>query len=358
MDIEKRLQMSFYKTIATINEEHKVYIVQNINDKHIYVKKILDIYNCDVYDSLLKKQFPGLPYIYETYQEDNTLTVIEEYISGQTLEELINNSHKFSITEIKNIAFQLCSILENMHSSTPAIIHRDIKPSNIILKNDGSVVLLDLNAAKHVSSDKTEDTTLLGTKGYAAPEQYGFGTSNPQTDIYAVGMVINTLLYGEYNPTPFPNSELTRLIEKCIQLNPKDRYKKVSILKRELEDGDFSKPKYSNTSIRKYLPPGFRNLNPINMIGSSAGYLFLFWLCLSLEVENATPKSLAIERLFCLLIFLGIVFISSNYLEIQRSIPLCNSKNKLIRLVGIILCDFIYAFAMFVLMVILSSIAA
>ena len=76
MDIEKRLQMSFYKTIATINEEHKVYIVQNINDKHIYVKKILDIYNCDVYDSLLKKQFPGLPYIYETYQEDNTLTVI------------------------------------------------------------------------------------------------------------------------------------------------------------------------------------------------------------------------------------------------------------------------------------------
>ena len=161
MDIEKRLQMSFYKTIATINEEHKVYIVQNINDKHIYVKKILDIYNCDVYDSLLKKQFPGLPYIYETYQEDNTLTVIEEYISGQTLEELINNSHKFSITEIKNIAFQLCSILENMHSSTPAIIHRDIKPSNIILKNDGSVVFLDLNAATHVSSDNTEDTSLL-----------------------------------------------------------------------------------------------------------------------------------------------------------------------------------------------------
>ena len=100
MDIEKRLQMSFYKTIATINEEHKVYIVQNINDKHIYVKKILDIYNCDVYDSLLKKQFPGLPYIYETYQEDNTLTVIEEYISGQ----LCPRPH-----------FQLCIFCEKKH---------------------------------------------------------------------------------------------------------------------------------------------------------------------------------------------------------------------------------------------------
>ena len=74
MDIEKRLQMSFYKTIATINEEHKVYIVQNINDKHIYVKKILDIYNCDVYDSLLKKQFPGLPYILDSRKRDEDTT--------------------------------------------------------------------------------------------------------------------------------------------------------------------------------------------------------------------------------------------------------------------------------------------
>lgn len=358
MDIEKRLQMSFYKTIATINEEHKVYIVQNTNDKHIYVKKILDVYNSEVYESLLKHQFSGLPHIYETYQEDNTLTVIEEYISGQTLEELINNAYKFSVAEVKNIAFQLCSTLENLHKCSPAIIHRDIKPSNIILRNDGTVVLLDLNAAKHVSNDKNEDTTLLGTKGYAAPEQYGFGSSNPQTDIYALGMVMNTLLQGKFSLNPIPNTELTHLIVKCIQLNPKDRYKNVSILKKELEPDELYKPKYHNSSVRKYFPPGFRNLSPFNMIASSAGYLFLFWLCLSLEVKNATPKSLFIERIFCLLIFIGIIFISSNYLDIHRYLPWCKSKNRILRLIGIVLFDFIYAFGMFVLMVILSSIAA
>lgn len=358
MDIEKRLHMSFYKTIAIISEEHNVYIVQNTNDKHIYVKKILNVYNSDVYESLLHHQFFGLPHIYEMYQEDNTLTIIEEYISGPTLDELINSSYKFSLEKVKNIAAQLCSILENMHNNSPAIIHRDIKPSNIILRSDGTIVLLDLNAAKHVSNDKNEDTTLLGTKGYAAPEQYGFGVSNPQTDIYALGMVMNTLLYGEFSSTPFPNSELTHLIEKCIQLNPKDRYKNVSMLKEELENDYVHKSKYGNSSIRKYLPPGYRSLNPFNIMMSSAGYIFLFWLCLSLEVKDASPNSLFIERLFSLLIFIGIIFISSNYLNIHQSIPLYNSKNRFIRLLGIILLDFIYAFTMFIVMLIFSSIAA
>lgn len=76
MDIDKRLQLSYYKTIATLNDEHKIYIVQNSNDKHVYVKKILDVYNIDVYEYLHTNHIKGTPFIYEIYQEDSTLTII------------------------------------------------------------------------------------------------------------------------------------------------------------------------------------------------------------------------------------------------------------------------------------------
>ena len=76
----------------------------------------------------------------------------------------------------------------------PAIIHRDIKPSNIIITAYNRAVLLDFNAAKYYSCQSTEDTVLLGTQGYASPEQYGFGSSSPQTDIYSMGILFRELL--------------------------------------------------------------------------------------------------------------------------------------------------------------------
>lgn len=355
MDIEKRLQLSYYQTIATINEEHKVYVTQNINDKHIYVKKILDKYNPEVYENLFANHINGLPYIYELYQENDTLTVIEEYVSGNTLEELLNQNYKFSVDEIKKIAYQLCIILERLHNCNPSIIHRDIKPSNIILKTDGTVVLLDLNAAKHISTNKNEDTLLLGTKGYAAPEQYGFGTSSPQTDIYALGMVINTLMFGEFSHIAYENSELTKIIKKCIQLNPKDRYSSISQIRHIFKTNDFNIEPVVDAPWKKFLPIGFRSLNPINMFMASAFYMFLAWLCLTLEVESQSLTILMIERISLLIIFLGVILISSNYLGIHKKLPLCRSKNNIIKIMGIIIYDYIYAVIMIVIMAILVT---
>jgi len=355
MDIRKRLQLSYYKTIATLNEEHKIYIVQNTNDGHIYVKKILDVYNYNVYKHLHSHHINGTPYIYEMYQEENTLTIIEEYISGRTLEELLAQKHTFSANEIKNIVWQLCNILNQLHSCKPTIIHRDIKPSNIILTDEGRVVLLDLNAAKHFSSGRNEDTTLLGTKGYAAPEQYGFGMSNPQTDIYALGMVVNTLLYGEFSPIPYANSEFTPIVTKCLKLQSEERYKSVNEIKKQL---DFSPIDSSKLAYDKmmFLPPGFRHLKPINMIVASMVYIITFWLCLSLEVKDSTPVTLLIQRVFCLIGFLGVELISSNYLGVQKSFSLCRSNNRLIRILGICIFDLIYLFAILIVILILCTV--
>ena len=88
----------------------------------------------------------------------------------------------------------LCNILEALHSMTPPIIHRDIKPSNIIITSYNYAMLLDFNAAKQFSGQNESDTVLIGTPGYAAPEQYGFGSSSPKTDIYSLGIVLREML--------------------------------------------------------------------------------------------------------------------------------------------------------------------
>ena len=109
------------------------------------------------------------------------------------------------------------------------IVHRDIKPSNVILTEDGRIILIDLNAAKFTNEFKDRDTRLIGTKGFAAPEQFGFGSSTPQTDIYALGVLMKTLLSDSVT-----NKKLSVIINKCLELNPDDRFKSVIQLKTRL----------------------------------------------------------------------------------------------------------------------------
>lgn len=183
MDLNHRLAVSYYKTIAGINEQHNVYLVQHSEAGHICIKKILDVYNSNIYEYLYNNHIQGTPRIIDYYEDNNRLIVIEEYISGCSLQDKINNS-TLTINDITTYVTDLCNILEKLHSVNPSIIHRDIKPSNIIITEYNHAVLLDFNAAKYFSPTANEDTTLLGTQGYAAPEQYGFGSSSPKTDIY------------------------------------------------------------------------------------------------------------------------------------------------------------------------------
>lgn len=127
----------------------------------------------------------------------------------------------------------LCNILEALHSMTPPIIHRDIKPSNIIITSYNYAMLLDFNAAKQFSGQNESDTVLIGTPGYAAPEQYGFGSSSPKTDIYSLGIVLREML-GSITPVPDIAPILHRLnliAERCTQMTPAARYQSVVELK-------------------------------------------------------------------------------------------------------------------------------
>lgn len=156
-------------------------LVQNEEDGNLYVKKSVRCYNPEIYINLQKCPVNNTPTLYGIYEGEQSvdapgmnLILIEEYLVGSTIAECICERGVFSEEKTIDITTQLCRILTELHDRKPPIIHRDLKPSNIMLLPDGTVKLLDFNAAKLAEEGKNRDTVLLGTEGFAAPEQYGF----------------------------------------------------------------------------------------------------------------------------------------------------------------------------------------
>ena len=325
---------SCYQTIAAIHPRHDVYLVQHAQTKKIYVKKLLSIYNLSVYQHLQENPVFGIPKIHEIIKNGNQLILIEEYISGDTLQEILEQEGVLSEEQIIPWILQLCDILLALHSFTPPIIHRDIKPSNLILSPSGKIFLLDLNAAKFASDSKSEDTILLGTRGYAAPEQYGLASSNIRTDIYAVGMLMNVLASGNLSSECCVKGCLTPIIKKCINWNPDERYPSILQLKNSLTALTTSLP--AQPSLR---PPGFRTGNPLHMLIAFMGYLMIFYFGLTLEIKNSASWKLIFERICLTISLLAIVFFSSNYQNLQQFFPLNHIKNPLFRILWIAFWD-------------------
>lgn len=353
MNEAPHLTMSYYKTIAAINESHNIFLVQHQDTKKIYVKKNLDVYNDQIYQYLYQNKILGVPQIIDLYEDNNQLIVIEEFISGSSLQERIDKND-ISAASINHYMYELCEILEKLHSANPPIVHRDIKPSNIIITNYDHVMLLDFNAAKYFTDPNAPDTILLGTKGYAAPEQYGFGSSTPQTDIYALGILLKQLT----STLPESIDKFGEIINTCTQMNPADRYQSVSALKLALKQVD--RPMQPNLSKsftwKALIPPGYRTLTPWKIAVSSIIYLFIFWLCLTLELKDTTGFALWLERIFCLMIMLSIVFCSFDYRNVQRLFPLCRHQNRILHYIGVVLLDIIIAIYLFAVMAIIEAI--
>lgn len=353
MDLESRLNLSYYETIATIDEAHGIYIVQHRSTKKIYIKKIMTVYNKSVYESLLSSPIYGIPKIIALCEDNNTLICIEEYISGNTLQEIIDTGTPLSELAISHYIEKLCRILEQLHSHQPPIIHRDIKPSNIMITSNNELYLLDLNAAKYFSKGNQEDTVLLGTQGYAAPEQYGFGSSSVQTDIYSIGVLIKTLFTGSPSGTISSNSKLAHIADRCTKIKPDERYKSISELKTALFDSSSHAP--SSHSIREFLPPGFRSLQPAHMIVATPIYIAIIYLCATLEVKDSTAQQLSVEKVGVFLMLMSFIACAFNYLNVLSHAPFSDNDNKLIKLLGKAIFTTLVPFAIMVITIFVAS---
>ncbi|MGN0587166.1 MAG: serine/threonine protein kinase [Oscillospiraceae bacterium] len=179
---------------------------------------------CAVFQTLKDNPSRFLPKIYSAEICCGKTVVCEEYIEGKSLAHT-NVSEKQAV----DIMIQLCSALEFIHSL--GIVHRDIKPSNILLCKDGSIRLIDFEAARFVREDRDKDTRCLGTEGFAPPEQYGFSQTDFRSDIYAAGQTMKTLL-GSLSAKP----QYRRIILRCTSLDPDRRYQSASELKNALKN--------------------------------------------------------------------------------------------------------------------------
>lgn len=341
MTIDQELRLSYYQQVADINAEHSIYLVQDVRSKKFYVKKLLTVYNANIYYYLMAHPIPNTPKIFLAEEDGKVLTVIEEYIPGDTLEELLDRAGTLSEDRVLDISIQLCAILTAFHRCTPAIVNRDIKPSNIKITPDGIVKLLDMNAAKWSNDQSAKDTVLLGTQGYAAPEQYGFGPSSILTDIYSVGVLMNVMLTGELPNKRIASGRLTKAIRKCVELSPSARYQSISDLQAALyELSGKSDPEAANKpNWRKFLPPGFRSKNIIKWLFSAIGYALLFFVGLGLEVENAGVLELILNRISFTIATLCVVFFNGNYLGIHQKFIMTKSKKRWVRWLGMAIVD-------------------
>ncbi len=230
--------------------------------KQVALKSLLDEAN------LMKKlDHPTLPRIVDIIDNHQTVYVIMDYIEGESLNKVLDAYGAQPQEAVIEWAKQLSDVLDYLHTQNPPVIYRDMKPANIMLKPDGTVRLIDFGIAREYKEGKVGDTEAIGTRGYAAPEQFGGkGQTDARTDIYSLGVTLYHLVTGK-NPAEPPyeiypirhwnpsfSSGLEWLIQKCTQLNPGDRYQSCAEVTYVLEnldkfDTEYKKKKKSRFNI-------------------------------------------------------------------------------------------------------------
>ena len=195
------------------------------------------IYRCfsgdsAVYEKLMGVCSPYLPAVEFVEQEKDTVRVLEEFIQGDTLSDLLKYN-PLSTEQAVLITRQLCTALDELHRL--GIVHRDIKPENIILRGN-EAVLIDFDASRLQKKEGSSDTRIMGTAGYAAPEQYGFNQTDARADIYALGVLFNEMLTGQHPAKRLAEGPCLSVIEKCIEVNVDRRYCGVRELLTALDD--------------------------------------------------------------------------------------------------------------------------
>lgn len=347
--------LSVYKELEPLCEKGHVVLVQNSQDGQLYVKKQIHSFAPELYWQLRENPVKNTPALYGIYEDSQTapvapgavsLILIEEYLPGHTLAEHILENGLFSEEQCIDIGMQICRILMELHSRKPSIIHRDIKPSNVMLLPDGSVRLIDFNAAKAAANEEKQDTVLIGTAGFAAPEQYGFSSSTPQTDIYALGVLLNVMLTGAL-PKKQTDGKLRGIISRRLRMEPKSRYSGTWELYAAL--------KRAKRQRVPWLPPGFRTLRWYKMIPAFLWYIFVFIFAFRVDFKPTVAPAVQVSTHINLLL-LGLlpVMFYANYLDMQRFFPFMRSRSRWVRLLGMVIAPACMIFLMLVITALLA----
>lgn len=172
------------------------------------------------YEVLCPIACENLPLVYDVINLEDGQIVLEEFIEGVTVAQVME-SGRYRYLGARRVLKGVCHALSVLHKRN--LVHRDVKPENVIIGLNGRVVLIDFNASRRISA-ASRDTVVMGTVGYASPEQLGVAQSDARTDIYAAGVLLNVMITGKHPSEELARGRAGRIVRKCTQVNPGDRY--------------------------------------------------------------------------------------------------------------------------------------
>lgn len=251
---------SFNASTSLVKINNQIRIVKEITPAEIVI-----------YEQLMRIKNKNLAEIYDVLRDGDRIYAVQEYVEGETISEYIERVGVMPVAFVKEIVNDLCDALDALHRSN--IVHRDISANNIII-NSNEVKLIDFGISRTVKANKARDTQILGTQGYAAPEQFGFGQTTPRSDIYSVGVLMNYMLTAKMPYEKTAVGELEPIILKCIHINENERYQSVVQLKKEIN---------GQAKSFVFTLPGFRTNKWYKKIIATCYYILTaaFIICMS-----------------------------------------------------------------------------
>lgn len=250
---------SKYRVVRLLGEGgmNYVYLVESVKTGGLFALKItkppdaVDSDAVEIYNRFLREisilstvDHPGLPHLEDYFTIDSCCYIVEQYIEGQTLEQVVQGGPQDE-KEVVRWGIELCAILEALHKND--IIFRDLKPSNIIIDPSGKLKIIDFDIARRYVVGKASDTVSLGTPGYAAPETYGKAQSDARSDIYSLGATLHHMVSG-VEPQCYPfkfiplelgkpqlNPAIAAVITRALSDDPRKRFTSAMDMRRDLE---------------------------------------------------------------------------------------------------------------------------
>ncbi len=281
-----------YEIIKSLNDGSKL----AYSGSTVYMLKRINREDIPVYEKLAGIKNRNIASVKETVIIDNKIYAAREYVQGITLDEFIEKNYPLDDKTVSQIAIDICSGLSQIHKL--GIVHRDITPSNIIIDSRGAAVIIDFGISRIVKENTSEDTQILGTHGFAAPEQFGFSQTDGKADIYAVGVLINYMKTKALPNEKLAEAPFNKIVLRATEIDKNNRYTDVNEMAKALKGKIIS-------GKRAFGVPGFRSGTPKNMIIASVYYFF--YLLFNLSVFYGKNENFTLLQNVLMLFFLMIV---------------------------------------------------
>lgn len=271
MDKSKLLLWQF-REISQINKN--TVVVYNDYLQRQMILKILPRQNLPVLKDIMKIKHPNLMEIYDVMDDGINCNCLCEFVFGNNLDKIVYNKMGVDPKTAEKWMVQLCKGVEELHNRN--IIHRDITPNNVMIDYEGNIKLIDFNISRERKQSASRDTTVMGTAGYASPEQFGFTQTGFGADIYAMGVLLNFMLTGKMPNEKLCSGKYASIVKKATQIKEEDRYSNVYQMELALQGNGNEKLSFADKFLLNL--PGFRSNKTSHKVIAIIGYVLYFIL--------------------------------------------------------------------------------